>query len=268
MNKKIETLINKANSGDKEALELIVKQIKNQVYNLSLKIQLYPEDAKDATQEILIKIITHLSTFKGNSSFTTWVYRISTNYLLTIKGKKAKEFTMNFNDYSDFIDSGISTKVDYTQNLGELLLLEEEVKISCTHGLLLCLNETSRLVYILGEILEFNSIEGAEILNITSENFRKQLSRSRKKIKFFLQSKCGLANPNNLCKCSKKIDFLIKKDVINPKDLRFANFSNRSIELIDKIESMEKSVAIFRSTPSFKTPESIVQKTKEIINLI
>ena len=86
----------KANSGDKNALELVVLEIKDLVYNLSLKMLLFPEDAQDATQEILIKIITHLSTFKGNSSFTTWVYRILTNYLLTLKGKKIKRFCDEF----------------------------------------------------------------------------------------------------------------------------------------------------------------------------
>jgi hypothetical protein len=123
------------------------------------------------------------------------------------------------------------------------------------------------MVYILAEILDFNSFEGAQILDITPENFRKQLSRSRKKIRNFLQSKCGLANPNNPCRCSKKIDFLINNKVINPNKLRFANYSNRSIALIDKIENIEKSVAIFRSTPNFSTPENIVERTKEIINL-
>jgi RNA polymerase sigma factor (sigma-70 family) len=267
MSKKLEILVNKANSGDKNALELIVNQIKDLVYNLSLKMLLFPEDAQDATQEILIKIITHLSTFKGKSSFKTWVYRISTNYLLTIKGKKAKEFTMSFIDYAEFIGTGISNDVQYTQNLGELLLLEEEVKVSCTHGLLLCLNKTSRMVYILGEILEFNSLEGASILEISSDNFRQQLSRSRKKIRNFLQSKCGLANPKNPCRCTKKVDFLINNEVIDPKKLRFANLSNRSIDLIDKIEHIEKSVAIFRSTPNFNTPKHIINKTREIINL-
>lgn len=267
MDKRIEILVNKANSGDKNALELVVLEIKDLVYNLSLKMLLFPEDAQDATQEILIKIITHLSTFKGKSSFTTWVYRVSTNYLLTIKGKKTREFVMSFDEYSNFIDTGISNKVTYSENLGELLLLEEEVKVSCTHGLLLCLNEQSRMVYILAEILDFNSYEGAQILDITAENFRKQLSRSRKKIRNFLQSKCGLANPNNPCRCSKKIDFLINNKVINPNKLRFANYSNRSIKLIDKIENIEKSVAIFRSTPNFSTPENIIERTKEIINL-
>ena len=267
MNKKIETLVNQANSGDKNALELVVLGVTDLIYNLSLKMLLFPEDARDATQEILIKVITHLSTFKEKSSFTTWVYRISTNYLLSIKGKKSREFAMDFNKYADFIDSGISKKINYTQNLGELLLLEEEVKVSCTHGLLLCLNETSRMVYILGEILEFNSNEGAEILEISPENFRKQLSRSRKKIRNFLQSKCGLANPKNPCRCAKKIDFLVENNAINPKKIRFANFTNRSIELINKIESIEKSVAVFRNVPLANTPQYIINKTKELINL-
>ena len=265
MNKKIETLVTKANLGDKNALESVILNVTDLVYNLSLKMLLFPEDAQDATQEILIKMITHLSTFKGNSSFTTWVYRISTNYLLTVKGKKSKEFAMDFNKYSHFIDSGISTRVGYTQNLGELRLLEEEVKVSCTHGLLLCLNETSRMVYILGEIFEFNSIEGSEILEIRPENFRKQLSRARKKIRNFLQNKCGLANPSNPCRCTKKIDFLIENKAINPQKLRFANFSNRSIELVNKIDTMQKSIAIFRSVPKTNTPKHIIEKTKKLI---
>ena len=74
---------------------------------------------------------------------------------------------MNFDEYSDFIDSGMSNKVTYSENLGELLLLEEEVKVSCTQGLLLCLNEQNRMVYILAEILDFNSYEGAQILDQT-----------------------------------------------------------------------------------------------------
>ncbi len=100
----------------------------------------------------------------------TCVYRIATNYLLSYKGKKNKEFVMPFNDYADLIDTGHSNTVLYTTNEGELSLLEEEVKVSCTQDLLLCLNSVDKMVYVLSEILAFNNIEG-------SENFRKKLSR-------------------------------------------------------------------------------------------
>jgi len=78
----LENLVEKANLGDRSSLESVILRVKDYVYNLSLKMLLYSEDAEDATQEILIKIITHLSTFNHKSKFTTWVYRVATNYLL------------------------------------------------------------------------------------------------------------------------------------------------------------------------------------------
>ena len=172
---------------------------------------------------------------------------------------------MPFDDYADLIDLGQSDFVNHAKNEGELYLLEEEVKVSCTQGLLLCLNSVDRIVYILSEILEFDGNEGAEILEITSENFRKKLSRSRSKIRNFLSSKCGLANPKNPCRCSRKVDFLVNQNIINPKSLKFAQFSNRSIDLVNQISDLEKSIAIYRSIPSFTAPKVILNKIKKTI---
>ena len=263
----LEILVQKANTGDRKALKALVLHIKDYIYNLSLKMLLYPKDAEDATQEILIKVITHLSTFNHKSKFMTWIYRVATNYLLSYKGQKNKEFAMPFNDYADLIDTGHSDIVKYSTNEGELSLLEEEVKVSCTQGLLLCLNSVDRMVYILSVILEFNSVEGAEIMEITAENFRKKLSRSRTKIRNFLDNKCGLANPKNPCRCNKKIDFLIDQKIMNPNDLRFAGFSQRSIDLVNRLGQLEKSIAIYRSVPKAEAPVTIFNNIKQILAL-
>jgi len=167
MKKSIKSTIEKAKSGDKKALELVVLEVKDLIYNLSLKMLLFPADAQDVTQDILIKVITRLSTF---------------NHLLTYKGKRASEFAMPLEEYADLIDRGQSHHVKHAANDGELSLLEEEVKVSCTQGLLLCLNTSDRMVYILSEILEFNGNEGAEIMGLAPQNFRKKLSRSRIKV--------------------------------------------------------------------------------------
>ncbi|KZS41101.1 hypothetical protein AWE51_23395 [Aquimarina aggregata] len=267
MKDKLNILVEKANLGDRKALELVIIEIKDLVFNLSLKMLLFPEDAKDATQEILIKVITHLSTFNNKSQFKSWVYSVATNYLLTQKGKRSKEFAMPFEDYADLIDLGQSNEVRYSKNEGELSLLEEEVKVSCTQGLLLCLNDLDRIVYILTDILEFNGVEGAKILKITAENYRQILSRSRKKIRSFLNNKCGLANPKNPCRCTRKIDFLIDQKIVNPKKLRFAKFSNRSIDLVHQISDLENSIAIYRSTPSFPAPQAILKEIKKTLNI-
>ena len=121
------------------------------------------------------------------------------------------------------------------------------------------------MVYILAEILEFNSVEGAEIMNITSDSFRKKLSRSRAKIRNFLNNKCGLSNANNPCRCDKKIDFLIDQKIVNPTDLRFAGFSQRSIDLVSKLGNLEKSIAIYRSVPKVTAPSSIFKVLQQTL---
>ncbi|MRT94584.1 RNA polymerase sigma factor [Ancylomarina sp. 16SWW S1-10-2] len=267
MSENIELLVKKANSGDKKALEKVVVEIQDLIYNLSFKMLLFHEDASDATQEILIKVITHLSTFKGNSQFKTWVYRVATNYLLTKKGKNSKAYAISFDEYADVIDTGQSDEVKYTQNEGELALLEEDIRIGCTQGLLLCLNESDRLVYILGMILEFNSVEASEMLGMTPENFRKKLSRSKTKIQNFLSHKCGVVNPNNPCRCKRNIDFLIENKGMDPKNLAYGSISNRKLDLSDKLSDIQRTVAIYREAPNFSAPEAILKEIRQILNI-
>ena len=86
MKESSEILVKRAVEGDRLALNKVIESIQDMVYNLSLRMLLFPEDAKDATQEILIKVVTHLSSYRSQSKFSTWVYSISANYLLSVKG--------------------------------------------------------------------------------------------------------------------------------------------------------------------------------------
>ena len=60
----------------------------------------FPADAEDATQEILIKLLTQLSTFQGRSSFRTWLYRIACNHVLNMKRGRGEQQPLSFSDYS------------------------------------------------------------------------------------------------------------------------------------------------------------------------
>ena len=70
-------LITSAKDGSKSALEALVKKHQHYIYNVALKMTLSPFDAEDITQEVLIKVITNLANFKGESNFRTWLYRIT-----------------------------------------------------------------------------------------------------------------------------------------------------------------------------------------------
>ena len=78
-NQNVSELIDKAAAGDRESLEALIGSIQDMVFNLSLRMLGTFPDAEDASQDILLKVMTHLSSFKKESSFSTWVYRLTSN---------------------------------------------------------------------------------------------------------------------------------------------------------------------------------------------
>jgi len=259
----LEKLAKKAVAGDKKSLELIVIQIQDLVYNLAIRMLWHPDDAKDATQDILIKVITNLSSFNHKSAFKTWVYRLASNNLINFKKKKSAH-SINFDDYEIQLNQGFSDSINYTSNEAEQNLLVMEAKIGCSNAMLQCLNKESRITYIIGEILEFNSKEGAIILDITPENFRKKLSRTRKNLHNFLNSNCGIVNPKNKCRCYKKVNSSIKNGFIQPTNLLFAENTKNSY-LIEAIENIGNEVSLYQSNPEYNAPERLLKEVKRIV---
>ena len=101
-------------------------------------------------------------------------------------------------------------------------LLVDEARISCTSGMLLCLDREQRLIYILGEIFEVTDTVGAELLEISRENFRQRLARARRELHNFMNDKCGLVNRANPCRCDKKTRGFMQAGWVDPANLLFA----------------------------------------------
>ena len=70
-------LIDRAIAGDASALEALLAEITDPVFGLALRMLGHVADAQDATQEILLRVMTRLASFEGRSAFSTWVYRLS-----------------------------------------------------------------------------------------------------------------------------------------------------------------------------------------------
>jgi RNA polymerase sigma factor (sigma-70 family) len=182
-----------------------------------------PQDAENATQEILIKLLTKLSTFRGESQFRTWLYRLVVNHLLNMKRARAEAKAMTFEDYGRELDS--TPEADLAgpdSQRPDAQLLVEEAKIGCTSAMLLCLDREQRVVYVLGEIFGVTDRVGAELLDISRENFRQKLARARRDLYNFMQGKCGLVKTSNPCRCARKTQGFIQLGYINPQNLLFA----------------------------------------------
>ncbi len=76
----VDELAGRAADGDREALSALVRELQHPMYRLALRFLGDPDDAQDACQEILIRIVTRLGTFEGRSKFTTWAYSVATRH--------------------------------------------------------------------------------------------------------------------------------------------------------------------------------------------
>src|SRR5712691_386510 len=94
-------LVARARAGNREALEELVRRHQGWIYNIAVRMLYHPQDAEDATQEILLKAVTRLSSFEGRSSFRTWLYRIAVNHLLNTKRGRVERESLTFREYGD-----------------------------------------------------------------------------------------------------------------------------------------------------------------------
>lgn len=272
------TLVQLAMNGDKKALQNLIMKHQIFIYNLALKMTKSTEDAEDLTQEVFIKAITSLSKFEGRSKFRTWLYRITVNHFLNTKKQKSELKTVDFEAYFNSIDNMPSNELS-NQEQNDLTDSIEELRISCTAGMLLCLDRKQRIIYILGEMFEIDHNLGAEIVGITAGNFRIRLMRARQDLYNWMNERCGLVNKSNPCRCAKKTRAYIEAGIVDPKNLKF-NIRHKkkihelseqnAVSITNTIEDLNKN--IFQQHPLQEplTSQKIIDEifNNNLINLI
>jgi RNA polymerase sigma factor (sigma-70 family) len=268
----IEDLVERAKMGNKNVLEEIIRRIQDKIYGLALRMLFIPADAEDATQEILVKVITHLGTFKGESRFETWVYSIASNHLLTTRKCRAERWQMTFDKCVHAIEEGAPDNADDAFIGAEQNLIVEETKLACVHYLLLCLKREVRLAVILGEIFGVKSPEGAGILGLTPAAYRQRLSRGKKQLMDFLVRRCGLVDPKNPCRCKTLAALHVKKREIDPQNLLFATHpchprqDSRSGDLLKELDQISRAAMLLRNHPDYAAPGVFVESMKGLID--
>lgn len=268
-NKEEKQWIEEAVAGNPEALERILESLRDGVFNLSLRMLGMLPDAEDATQEILIKVMTHLSSFRQESRLETWVFRIAVNHLRQYRKGMFAQRPLSFETYGEDIASGREKDVPDLSGGVDQGLLEQELKLSCTNVMLQCLDTDSRCIYILGTMFRLNSGMAADILGITPEAFRQKLSRARKRMAAFLSAYCGLSD-TGICSCKRRTNYAIATHRIDPGRLSFSAMRpceyDRITDCRDAMEELDGLSQIFGRLPAYQSPEHITEWIRRLMD--
>lgn len=263
-------LVARAVGGDRSALDEVVRLLRDPLYRLALRMVWRPADAEDATQEILLRVVGNLGTWRGEAKLLTWAYRVGVNYLLNLRRKTPQEAAqLSLDDFGESLKDGLADE-DYRGP--EATLLTHEVRLNCSQAMLQCLAREERVAFVLSDVFELTSAEAAWITGTTPAAYRKRLERGKKRLGAFLTSHCGLSNPKAFCRCSRRVDQALRLGRIDPVRPAFATHpvtpGGRGVEeaartIVREVTAAEKQMvrlhdaaAVIGAHPEYAAPEA------------
>ena len=166
-------LVERTLKGNESAFETLVHPYRKGILNMAYQITLNAEDAKDISQEAVVKAYKYLKKFQKTKSFKNWIYKITANAAYDFLRKKRSEQDLINEKELIGQESKNSPEKDYQNR-------ETKEKIEfCLHYL----TPKEKIIYMLRDIKEFSIKETSLTLNISSQSVRTHLSRARKKIR-------------------------------------------------------------------------------------
>lgn len=268
--------VRQAVDGDLMAMDALLRAIEPGVYNLAVRMLGNLEDARDASQEILLKVVTHLAGFRHAAAFSTWVYRIAYNHLLTAATRSRESPEVSFDAIADKLQQGIAfgrgqipIRLDSGMMTPEDKAAAVGVAIGCTQGMLLALDRDQRLAFLLDVVFGLASEQAGEVIGITAAAFRKRLSRARERLAGFVQNTCGLIDAERPCRCDRQLPAVRARAVTEP-----AHETGTRLQLppdaLAKIEFAEwqafgDAAAVFRSHPEYRAPGEMTDAIRQLL---
>ena len=196
---KEELLLEKARHGDQEAFGELVRLYEKKVYALTLRMCKNPDDAAEAAQEAFLAAWQGLKFFRGEASFSTWLYRLASNACVDLLRKEQRHRAVSgpsLNDEDTYMD--IADDATTPQELAERSELREQIEEG-----LQSLTPEHREVLILRELHQLSYDEIAQTLDLDTGTVKSRISRGRKALRnFLLQS--GNFSPPGASKEMKK----------------------------------------------------------------
>jgi len=255
----LEELTRRARGGERAALEALIGRIADDVYGIALRMTANVADAEDATQEILLKIASRLGSFRGESSISTWAYRVAVNHLLERRRSRVEALSLDFDRFGADLLEGLEPTPQPQEPA-----LAEEVKLGCTLAMLTCLDRPHRIAYLLGEVFDLPARSAADVTQVDAAVHRQRLSRARRQVEAFTESYCSLVNPDAPCACDRRVARAQELGRIKRGELALAAHRRRELEApVREMEQLHAAAAVMRSHPRYRAPESAVALLRE-----
>lgn len=185
-----QALIEKCKEGDIASFERLIQQYQVYAYNIALRTLKHEEDAKDATQDALVKVFKNISQYTGDAQFSTWLYRVVMNTCKDYLRKKNLTNVVSIDSESEeahAIKDTLVAKNDYQpEKQLERKLVKEQIESALDK-----LPDHSKSVIILRDIQGLSYEEISVIEDCSVGTVKSRINRARKYLRELLGSDLG-----------------------------------------------------------------------------
>ncbi len=270
-------LVRRAADGDLATMDALLRAIEPGIFNLSVRMLGHVEDARDASQEILLKVVTHLGGFRGDAAFSTWVYRIARNHLLNAVSRRPEAPEVSFDSIAAKLDEGLAygrkqipIELDSGAISPEDKAAAAGVALGCTQGMLMALAREDRLAYLLDVVFGLSSEQAGDVLGITAAAFRKRLSRARERLEGFMGRTCGLVAADAACRCERQLPAVRAREAATragllPETPRLPPPEAAAQREFEQWRSFGDAAAVFRGHPDYRAPGEMVLAIRTLL---
>ena len=171
--------INKVKEGDANSFAILVDNYKDLVFSLALKIMKNREEAEEVSQDTFIKAYRSLHNFKGESKFSTWLYKITYNNCMD----RVKKISRSYNTHT--IDEVVENRIESSESVLDSIERNERAQLMKE-----CLSELPEDERTILWMFYYQELSLKEIIDVTSyseANLKVKLHRARKKLLSIVQ---------------------------------------------------------------------------------
>ena len=184
-------LISRAAAGDEDAFSSLMEQHERLVYNLAFQYTQNREDAADVCQETFLKVWRTLSAFRGESSFSTWLFRITQNAALDLLRKRSGNAALSLTvEHEEGDEEGREHDLpDAAVEHNPAAAVEQKERAALVRAAISALRADHREILVLRDMRGYSYGEIAEMLGLELGTVKSRINRARIHVKEFLETR-------------------------------------------------------------------------------
>ena len=225
--------------------EKLYQENLSNVYKLAFGLAGNANDAEEIAQESFSRAFQHFSDFRGDSSFYTWIYRITLNvaqdYLKQRKKMPLQALTEDFGySMEEILDENAS-------NDPESQILSKETRYMCLHCMTECLPAEQRKIFCLAITLGLPHRMVAEIMECSLSKVKTTLHRARQRWFGYMENRCSYIKKSNPCDCAQWVRFGLKQGWVTEKPIEFTPRLDASLKTLAEIRNLKALREVYMS---------------------